>query len=199
VLLSIGRVPDLSAAEGLGLALERGRVKVDDTMKTSIDWIYAPGDINGRSMLAHAAFKMGEAAAKNAMGQSVNIDLSFVPSCVYTAPEVGSVGLTEDEAKAKHDISIGKFPFRANGRALASGEAEGFVKVITDKRYGEVLGVHIVGPSAAELVNEAASLMAMEITANEIAGLIHGHPTYAEAFMEAAADSIGECLHLPPK
>lgn len=198
-LLSIGRMPDLTAVEGLDIAIERGRVKVDDTMKSSIEWLYAPGDINGKMMLAHAAFKMGEIAAENALGHSRKADMTRVPSCVYTMPEVGSVGLTEQQAKAKYDVNIGMFPFRANGRALASGEGEGFVKVITDKKYGEVLGVHIVGPCAAELVNEAAGLMAMEITANEIAGIIHGHPTFAEAFMEAAADSIGECLHLPPK
>jgi dihydrolipoamide dehydrogenase len=168
-------------------------------MKSGLEWLYAPGDINGRIMLAHAAFRMGEIAAENALGHNRKADLTLVPSCVYTTPEVGCVGLNEQQAKAKYDVSIGMFPFRANGRALASGEGEGFVKVITDKKYGEVLGVHIVGPSAAELVNEAAGLMAMEITANEIAGIIHGHPTFAEAFMEAAADSIGECLHLPPK
>lgn len=198
-LLSIGRVPDVSAVAGLDIELDRGRVKVDDMMRSSIDWIYAPGDINGRCMLAHAAFKMGETAAENTMGHSKKADLKYVPSCVYTMPEIGSVGLTEQKASEKYDISVGRFPFSANGRALASGETEGFIKVITDKRYGEVLGVHIVGPAAAELINEAASLMAMEVTANEIAGIIHGHPTFAEAFMEAAADSLGECLHLPPK
>ncbi len=197
VLLSIGRVPDLSAVDELDIAFDRGRVKVDDTMKSSIDWIYAPGDINGRSMLAHAAFKMGEVAAENAMGHIKKANLTYVPSCVYTIPEIGAVGLTEEQARAKYDVSIGKFPFAVNGRALASGESDGFVKVIADKRYGEVLGVHIVGPAAAELINEAASLMAMEVTVNEIASIIHGHPTYAEAFMEAAADSMGECLHLP--
>ncbi len=198
-LLSIGRIPDLSAAQELGLKLERGYVKVDDTMKTSIGWIWAPGDINGRCMLAHAAFKMGEAAAENAMGRVKNVDLSCVPSCVYTVPEAGGVGLTEQQAKAKYDISVGTFRFRSNGRALASGETEGFVKVIAEKRYGEILGVHIVGPGAAEIINEAASLKASEITVNEITGIIHGHPTYSEAFMEAAADCIGQCLHLPPK
>ncbi len=198
-LLSIGRVPDVSAVAGLDIELDRGRVKVDDMMRSSIDWIYAPGDINGRCMLAHAAFKMGETAAENTMGHSKKADLKYVPSCVYTMPEIGSVGLTEQKASEKYDISVGRFPFSANGRALASGETEGFIKVITDKRHGEVLGVHIVGPAAAELINEAASLMAMEVTANEIAGIIHGHPTFAEAFMEAAADSLGECLHLPPK
>ncbi len=198
-LLSIGRVPDLSAIEVLDVALERGRVKVDDAMRTSLDWLYAPGDINGRCMLAHSAFKMGEVAAENAAGHAAKADLRYVPSCVYTSPEVGTVGLTEQQAKEKYEVSVGTFPFRANGRALASGEPEGFVKVITDAHYGEVLGVHIVGPAAAEMINEAAALMAMEVTAHEIAGIIHGHPTFTEAFMEAAADSIGACLHLPPK
>lgn len=199
-LLSIGRVPDLSGVENLDIELERGRVKVEDTMKSSIDWIYAPGDINGRLMLAHSAFKMGEVAAENAVhNKGEKADLTYTPSCVYTTPEIGAVGLTQEQAEQKYEVSVGMFPFAANGRALASGEGEGFVKVITDKKYGEVLGVHIVGPAAAELINEAAALMAMEVTANEIATIIHGHPTFAESFMEAAADSIGECLHLPPK
>mgnify|MGYP005848367979 CR=1 FL=1 len=198
-LMSVGRVPDLSAVEGLGLEIERGAVKTDDTMRTNIGWIWAPGDVNARCMLAHAAFKMGETAAENAMGHFKRADLRYVPSCVYTSPEAGSAGLTERQAREKYDISVGMFPFGANGRALASGEAEGFVKIIADKKYGELLGVHIAGPGAAEMINEAASLMAAEITVNEIAGFVHGHPTYSEAFMEAAADCIGQCLHLPPK
>ena len=112
-------------------------------------------------------------------------------------PEVGSVGLTEEAARAKHDIAIGKFQFGANGRALASGHKTGFVKVITDKKYGEILGVHVVGPAAAEMINEAAALMSMEITAYEISEIIHGHPTYSEAFMEAVADSLEKCIHKP--
>lgn len=199
-LLSIGRVPDLSGVLNLDIELERGRVKVDDTMKSSIEWIYAPGDINGRLMLAHSAFKMGEVAAENAVhNKGEKADLTYTPSCVYTTPEIGAVGLTQEQAQQSYDVSVGMFPFAANGRALASGEGEGFVKVITDKKYGEVLGVHIIGPAAAELINEASALMAMEVTAQEIATIIHGHPTFAESFMEAAADSIGECLHLPPK
>jgi dihydrolipoamide dehydrogenase len=142
---------------------------------------------------------MGEVAAENAAGHAAKADLRYVPSCVYTSPEVGSVGMTEQQARQGYKVNVGMFPFRANGRALASGEGEGFVKVITDARYGEVLGVHIVGPAAAEMINEAAALMAMEVTANEITGIIHGHPTFTEAFMEAAADSIGECMHLPPR
>ena len=198
-LLSIGRIPDLSGLRDVDIDLIKGRVKTNSCMQSSIGWIYAPGDINGQLMLAHAAFKMGEAAALGAMGREANVDLRFVPGCIYTMPEVGCVGLTEAQAKKEYDTRIGRFSFAVNGRALASGEGEGFIKVITDKKYGEVLGVHIVGPNAAEMVNEAAALMAMEITADEIADIIHAHPTYSEAFMEAAADSVGKCMHLPPK
>lgn len=198
-LLSIGRSPDIEALGEVKVSMERGRIKVNEYMETSIEGIYAPGDVNGRSMLAHAAFKMGEVAAMNAMGKKEKADLKNVPSCVYTFPEIGTVGLSEDKAKEKYDVSIGKFPFAANGRALASGERQGFVKVVADKKYGEVLGVHIIGPGAAEMINEAASLMEMQITTHEISGIIHAHPTYSEAFMEAAADSLGKCMHLPKK
>ncbi|MEL7654830.1 MAG: dihydrolipoyl dehydrogenase [Bacillota bacterium] len=194
-LLSIGRVADLEALSEIKLEMERGKVKVNDKMETSIDGIYAAGDINGKWMLAHAAFKMGEVAAANAMGRDEKVKLDYTPSCIYTMPEVASVGLTEEAAKAKYDISVGRFQFGANGRALASGEKIGFVKVIVDKKYGEILGVHIVGPTAAEMINEAAALMSMEITAYEVSEIIHGHPTFSEAFMEAVADSLKKCIH----
>ncbi len=199
VLLSIGRVPDLEALSEIELEMNRGKIKVNEKMETSMEGVYAPGDINGMKMLAHAAFKMGEVAASNAMNKEEKIKLDYVPSCIYTMPEVGSVGLTEDEAKAKYEISVGRFPFAANGRALASGEFNGFVKVIIDKRYGEIVGVHIIGPGAAEIINEAAALMNMEITAYEVSDIIHGHPTFSEAFMEAVADSINKSTHLPKK
>ena len=198
-LLSIGRVPDLEGIGEVEFELERGKIKVNSRMETSVEGIYAPGDINGRVMLAHAAFKMGETAAINAMGGNAEAKLEYVPGCIYTMPEVGSVGLTEEKAREKYEVSIGKFPFAANGRALASGEATGFVKIITEKKYGEVLGVHIIGPAAAEMINEAAALMESQVTAHEIAEIIHGHPTFSEAFMEAAADSLGLCIHLPRK
>jgi len=194
-LLSIGRVADLEAVNEIELEMERGKIKVNDMMETSMEGIYAAGDINGKWMLAHAAFKMGEIAAANAMGKNEKVILDYTPSCIYTMPEVGSVGLTEEAARAKYDISIGKFLFGANGRALASGEPAGFVKVIIDKKYGQILGVHIVGPAAAEMINEAASLMSMEITAYEVSEIIHGHPTFSEAFMEATADSLKKCIH----
>ena len=199
-LLSIGRVPDLEAVGELDLEMERGKIKVDKYMETSVEGVYAPGDINGIKMLAHAAFRMGEVAAENAiLGNHREIKLETTPSAIYTIPEVGMVGLTEEEAKEKYDINIGKFAFIGNGRALASGDATGFVKVIADKKYGEILGVHIVGQSAAEIINEASSLMAMEITVDEVIKTIHGHPTFSEALFEACADVLGEAIHLPKK
>ncbi len=203
VLLSVGRKADISCLGDMkdSYTIERGYVKVGDDMRTSIANIYAPGDINGRSMLAHAAFKMGEAAAKNAMGHSEKCDLTLVPSCVYTLPEASSVGLCEEEATAKFGggISVGRFPFMANGRALASGEGAGMIKVIIDNKYGEILGVHMFGPNVTELIAEATALMVSEVTAHEVADTIHPHPTCSEAFMEACADALGRCIHLPGK
>lgn len=199
-LLSIGRVPDLEAVGELDLEMERGKIKVDKYMETSVKGVYAPGDINGIKMLAHAAFRMGEVAAENAiLGNHREIKLETTPSAIYTIPEVGMVGLTEEEAKEKYDINVGKFAFIGNGRALASGDTTGFVKVIADKKYGEILGVHIIGQSAAEIINEASSLMAMEITVDEVIKTIHGHPTFSEALFEACADVLGEAIHLPKK
>jgi dihydrolipoamide dehydrogenase len=209
-LLSIGRSADLSCVEGMNIDIERGKIVVNDEMETSIKGIYAPGDVNGRKMLAHAAFKMGEVAAVNAAKYAgvksaetaeapVKADMRYVPSVVYSVPEVASVGMSEAEAAEKGSISVGTFPLAANGRALSAGATEGFIKVIIDAKYGEILGVHIVGLGASEIINEAASLMAMEITAHEVAEIIHGHPSVSEAFMEAAADALGKCIHLPPK
>ena len=205
VLLSIGRAADLECLGALAeqIKTERGKVVVDDTMKTSVDNIYACGDINGRIMLAHTAFKMGEVAAENCMtGENKKCDLRFVPSCLYTSPEAASVGLTEEKARELHPegIRVGKFQMSANGRSLASGEKAGFIKVIADNKYGQILGVHMVGGVASEMIAEPTTLMAMEITVNEVADdIIHAHPSYSEAFMEACADALGRCIHLPAK
>ncbi len=198
-LLSIGRVPDLSVLGTMDIKTERGRILVNDYQETNIEGIYAAGDITGQKMLAHAAYKLGEVAAENALGARKTADMRYVPSVVYSLPEVASVGLTEDEAKTRFDVSVGNFPLAANGKALAVGESGGFVKVISDSRYGEVLGVHMAGPGASEIVNEAAALMSMEVTSHEIAEIIHGHPSVGEAFMEATADCLGICTHLPRK
>lgn len=202
ILLSVGRVSDLSCLGKLKdlVKVEKGKIVVDDFMRTNIPNIYAAGDINGRSMLAHAAFKMGETAAENASGKDKKCMLSYVPGCIYTLPECAGVGMTEREAEKKYGdngILIGQFPFLANGRALASGEGNGFVKVIVEKRYKEVLGVHIFGGIATEMISEATSLMEAEIPADEISEMIHAHPTFSEAFMEACGAAVGSCLHLP--
>lgn len=200
-LISIGRVPDLEGMGEMKFETERGKIKVDKYMETSVKGIYAPGDVNGIKMLAHVAFRMGEVAAENAVkGNHRTIKLLSAPSVVYTSPEVAMVGLTEEEARAKYDdIRIGRFNFAANGRALASSEAYGFVKVIADNHYGEVLGVHIIGPSAAEIITQASLIMEMEITVDEVIKTIYGHPTYSEALFEAFADVLGEAVHIPKK
>ena len=201
VLLSIGRVPDNTCLGELAdkFEMERGRVKVDEYMETSIKGIYAPGDINGTKMLAHAAFKMGEVAAENAMGHSKKVDLKSTPAAIYTHPEIAMVGLTEDQAREKYDVKVGRFNFAANGRSLASNQGEGFVKVIMDTKYREILGIHIVGPVAAEIINEGSTLIQTEMTIDDVMDIIHGHPTYSEALYEAMADCIDMCIHAPKK
>ena len=174
-------------------------VKVDEYMETSIKGIYAPGDINGTKMLAHAAFKMGEVAAENAMGHSKRVDLKSTPAAIYTHPEIAMVGLTEDQAREKYDVKVGRFNFAANGRSLASNQGEGFVKVIMDTKYREILGIHIVGPVAAEIINEGSTLIQTEMTIDDVMDIIHGHPTYSEALYEAMADCIDMCIHAPKK
>ena len=199
-LLSIGRVPDLEGIGEIEFETERGKIKVDSFMETSVKGIYAPGDVNGIKMLAHVAFRMGEVAAENAVkGNHREVKLASAPSVVYTIPEVAMVGLTEEQAREKYDVRVGRFDFAANGRAMASGDNLGFVKVIADAKYGEILGVHIVGPTAAEMINQAAALMELEITVDEVVKVIYGHPTYSEALYEAFADVLGESIHIPKK
>ncbi|MFZ7332694.1 dihydrolipoyl dehydrogenase [Streptococcus pluranimalium] len=200
-LLSIGRVPQMNGLENLNLEMERNRIKVDEYQETSIAGIYAPGDVNGTKMLAHAAYRMGEVAAENAMhGKVRKANLEFTPAAVYTHPEVAMVGMTEEDARAKYgDILIGKNSFTGNGRAIASNEDQGFVKVIADAKYHEILGVHIIGPAAAEMINEAATIMENELTVDELLLSIHGHPTFSEVMYEAFADVLGEAIHNPPK
>ena len=200
-LMAIGRVPDVEGVGEVKLETEKGRIKVDKYMETSVKGVYAPGDVNGIKMLAHVAFRMGEVAAENAVkGNQRSVKLLSAPSVVYTLPEVAMVGLTEEQAREKYDdIRIGRFNFSANGRALASSESVGFVKVIADNRYGEVLGVHIIGPTAAELITQASLIMEMEITVDEVVKTIYGHPTYSEAIFEAFADVLGEAVHIPKK
>lgn len=204
VLLSIGRTADLKCLGKMKdkITQERGKVSVNECLETNIAGIFAAGDINGKCMLAHAASKMGEVAARNALGEKLSCDLRYVPNCVYTLPECAGVGMTESQAAEKYgkdNILIGKFPFSANGRALTANATEGFIKIVIDRTYKEILGVHIFGEIASELINEAAALMAAEIPADEVAEYIHAHPTFSEAFMEACADAVKCCMNLPPR
>ena len=200
-LLSIGRVPQMKGLENLDLEMDGNRIKVNDYQETSIPGIYAPGDVNGQKMLAHAAYRMGEVAAENALsGNHRKAKLKYTPAAVYTHPEVAMVGLTEEAARKQYgDILIGKSSFFGNGRAIASNEAQGFVKVIADSKYHEILGVHIIGPAAAELINEAATIMENELTVDDVAQAIHGHPTFSENMYEAFLDTIGQAIHNMPK
>lgn len=196
-LYAIGREANLSGIEDLDIKIDKGSIVVNSKMETSIPSIYAVGDVTGGVMLAHAAFKMGEVAASNALGVNKEVDLGALPSCVYTIPEVASVGITEEDARKKYNVKVGKFNFAGNGRALASGQEQGYVKVVADAKYGEILGIHMFGCGVAELINHAASFKALEIPTDEASELIFGHPCTSEALMEALADVNGECLHLP--
>ena len=198
-LYAIGREANLSGIEDLDIKIDKGSIVVNSKMETSIPSIYAVGDVTGGVMLAHAAFKMGEVAASNALGVNKEVDLGALPSCVYTIPEVASVGITEEDARKKYNVKVGKFNFAGNGRALASGQEQGYVKVVADAKYGEILGIHMFGCGVAELINHAASFKGLEIPTDEASELIFGHPCTSEALMEALADVNGECLHLPKK
>ncbi len=199
-LLSIGRKCDLSPIENIDLELNRGRIVVNDKMETSDDKIYAVGDVNGYKMLAHAAFKMGEIAAINAMGGNDEVDLSVVPANIYTVPECGMVGLTEEQAREQYDnISIGKFDFKYNPRALATGYTEGFVKVVTNADTKKILGFHLYGFGVGEIINECSVLLNVDLEVPEILNILHGHPTFGEALYEACAHSVGLEINLLKK
>jgi dihydrolipoamide dehydrogenase len=198
VLLSVGRRPNTDdlGIEKLGLAVDNGRIVVNERMETNIPGIYAIGDVIGGLMLAHVAMEEGKCAVENSLGADCKIDYQAAPRCVYTSPEVAGVGLTEAEAKKEYgDIKIGRFPFMASGRALILNETAGMVKIIADARYGQILGVHILGPQATELVAEAVLGIKMEATFDDIASTIHAHPTLSEAVMEAALNVDGKTIH----
>lgn len=200
VVLITARETDLTALKNINIEISNGNVVVNEKMKSSVKNVYAVGDVNGKNLLAHSAFKMGEIAASEiADGKSDKYNNNIIPSAIYTYPEIGSVGLTEDDAKKLYDIKVGKFNYGANGRALAYGDSSGMVKIISDARYGEILGAHIVGPRASELINEVSILMQSEITVEEAIKMVFGHPTFSEAIYEAIADVEGVSVHLPKK
>ena len=198
VLVSVGRRANVEnlGLEAIGVQVDRGIV-VDERMETSVPGVYAIGDVTGSWWLAHVASKEGTVAAENACGHPARMDYRSVPSCVFTHPEVASVGLTEAQAREQgYDVLTGTFPFMGNGKALTYGERTGWVKIVSESRYGEVLGMHIVGPHASDLILEGGLALSMEATLEEIEATIHAHPTLGEAIAEAALAARGRVLHM---
>lgn len=199
LLVAIGRKPVTEGIglEALGIELDRGYVKVNPFMQTAVPHIYAIGDVINTPWLAHVASAEGILAVEHMAGLPVRaINYDRVPSCTYCDPEVASVGLTEAKAKERgYDIAVGKFPFTALGKAKVIGKTAGFVKVVRDKKYDEVLGVHIVGAHATDLIAEACVALQMEGTDEELFRTMHAHPTMSEAVMEAAHAAHGQAIH----
>lgn len=199
VLVAVGRRTETAALklENAGIANDRGRITVNNKQQTNVANVYAIGDCIGKVMLAHTASAMGEVAAENAMGIEAVYDETTNPSCVYTNPEFAGVGLTEEQAKEKNiDYIVGKFPMAANGKAKIMGCQEGMIKIIADSKYKEILGVHIVGPRATDLITEGALAIRLEATADELISTIHAHPTVGEAMHEAALAVEKRAIHI---
>ncbi|MBZ2174733.1 dihydrolipoyl dehydrogenase [Schnuerera sp. xch1] len=197
-LISLGLKAQLNGIENLNLELDsKGFVKTNEKMETSIEGVYAIGDLNGKFALAHVASAEGIVAAGNIMGKDSTMNYDIVPSCIYTFPELASVGLTEEEAKNRgYDITVSKFPLAANGKALAEGETIGFAKIISDNQYGEVIGTHIMASNATDMISEAIMTIQIEGTVYDIAKAIHPHPTLSETVMEAAFGAIDKPIHI---
>ena len=199
VLVSAGIRPNTEGFDRAGIRLnERGYVDVDESMRTNVRGVYAIGDITGRLALAHVASAQALAAVDAILGRDVKqLIYHNIPRCTFTAPEVASVGLTEAQAKDKgYKVKTGVCPLAANARAVAYGETAGFVKIVTDETYGEILGVHMVGPHVTETIHAAAACIELEATAEDAARMVHAHPTIAEAMTEAAHAAAGHTIHL---
>jgi dihydrolipoamide dehydrogenase len=199
-LIAIGVAPNSAnlGLEEVGVELERGNVVIDERMRTTVPHVYAIGDVTGKLALAHVASAQGIVAAETIAGKEPpTLNYTFMPRCTYCKPQVSSFGLTEAEAKEQgHDVKVGQFPFRANGKALAIGEYDGFVKIIADDVSGEILGAQLVGPEATELLPELVLAQRWELTPDEIARTVHAHPTLSESLMEAAEAVFGEPIQI---
>ena len=200
VLVAVGRAATVQGLglEEIGVGLRNGFVAVDEKYRTTCPTVYAVGDVNGPPMLAHAASAEGVAAVEMMGGRGHGpVDPLRIPSCTYCQPEVATIGLTEEAAAARGiAVKVGRFPFRANGRAIGAGEEEGMVKLVADAKYGEILGAHIVGHGATELIAEIGLARTLEATAKEIQATVHAHPTLAETLAEAALDIDGITLNI---
>jgi dihydrolipoamide dehydrogenase len=197
ILISIGRRANLKGIQNLNLNIDKRGIVTDERMRTNIEGIYAVGDVNGKYMLAHVASAEGIVAAENIMGGDEKIEYDNIPACVYGFPEIGVVGLTEEEALRRgHKVKISTFPMAANGKAMAEGDTDGFVKIVADEQYGEVLGVHIMASHATDMISEAVTTMELEGTVFDLAKAVHPHPTLSEALMEAAHGAVGKPIHI---
>lgn len=197
ILVSMGRNANMAGLEALNLKTVKGYVETDTQLRTNVPDVYAIGDINGRFLLAHVASAEGITAVENIMGKETQINYDRLPSCIYSFPEVGVAGLTEEEAAERgHDVMVSQFPLSANGKALAEGESLGFVKIVADKKYGEVLGVHIVASHATDMIAEAVAVMELEGTVHDLAKAVHPHPTLSEIVMEAAHGAVDRPIHI---
>ena len=200
LIVSIGRVPNTTGlnAQAVGLKLdERGFVAVDDHCKTNLEGVWAVGDVVRGPMLAHKAEEEGVAVAQRIAGKYGHVDFNTVPWVIYTSPEIAWVGKTEQQVKAENtEYRAGSFPFMANGRARALGDTTGFVKIIADKKTDRILGVHVIGPMASELIAEAVVAMEFGASSEDIAMICHAHPSLSEAMKEAALAVDGRTLNL---
>jgi dihydrolipoamide dehydrogenase len=200
VLMAVGRGARVREVglEALGVQMDKGFVKVSPRMETSIKSVYAIGDMAGPPLLAHKAMAEGVVAAEAIAGRDPRpVDYGNVPSCTYCRPQIASIGLSESRARENgREVSVGRFPFTASGKAVALGETEGFVKVVADKATGELLGVHIIGPEATEMIHEFAVGRTLEATLEEIIHTIHAHPTLSEAALEATLGALGRAIHI---
>jgi dihydrolipoamide dehydrogenase len=200
-LMAIGFRPNSKGLglEEIGVELDgRGFVKIDERMATNVPGIWAIGDLTGKLLLAHVASTQGIVCAENIAGvETVTLDYRMMPRATYCHPQVASFGLTEAQAAEEgYEVKVGRFPFQANGKALGLGESTGFVKIITDVKYGEILGAHMIGPEVSELLPELTLAQSMELTAAEISRNVHAHPTLSEVLMEAAHDVEGHLIHM---
>ncbi|MBS7528585.1 dihydrolipoyl dehydrogenase [Fusibacter paucivorans] len=197
VMVSVGRKSNLAGLSKLPLTLERNYIQVDDEMATNLEHVYAIGDVTGKIQLAHVASAQGLVAADCIAGKKRKMSYEIVPSCIYTLPEIGSVGLSEQQARAAYDaITVGVFPMAACGKAVAMGQTTGFTKLIADEKSGKIIGCHIFGPNATEIISEAAAVMKAGGTLVDIAETIHAHPTINESMHEAAHVALKEPIHM---
>ena len=197
-LMAVGRAPYTEGlgAKEIGIEFDRKAIKTDAHMRTNIPNIYAIGDLNGKSMLAHTASREGEVAVQNILGRPEEMDYSAIPSCIYMEPEIAAVGLTEQQAKEKYGkIKVGKFPMSANGKSLIEGEKSGMIKVILDAEYNGILGVHMFCVHATDMIAEIVAAMNLEATAEEVIASVHPHPTVSEAVGEAFMAAYDKAVH----